>query len=265
MEKKKGFWREVYQRSKEETRGQLPIKWDAVRLSIAIIWAAVAVGISVAFGILQGWDTALFILASLFGGELAVLFALWVSTPIIAFFRLPWVAERVGNEKDSEIKEQKDLVEYLRKHERLGRGDLIEIRKVEEEKWAGIEIYNGEKGNPFNGRVLVVDVTGKTIRNAIEVINSDTQDTSFHAPSEQKATMRLISWFGDNTLPSLASRVSHQIQFPNGEYTITTLMAGSFWSPMTSVEIKNQWKFVVNKEAKIFELEKINEERINNN
>lgn len=222
------------------------------------------------FGVLNFIDQEAysFIFNNVFGlflGAVALFLIIRYGIPLKARFDMWKIAAKRDLEQEREIKEQKDFVEYLKARERQSNGDLIKISKVKEKDWIGVEIYNGEKGNPFRGRLLVIDVTGHAVRNRIEVINSDTQHTDFEAPSGQRATMRLISWFGSNPVPSITSRVSNQIQFSESrEYKISTIMLGNFWSDsLTTVEIRNDWKFIFDNDNNTFEFEKISEERVN--
>ena len=258
MEKKKGFWRKAYQKSLQETREQLPVKWDAIRIVIAVIWTALAIGLSVVFGILRGSETAISILLSLFGGELALLFALWVSTPIIAFLKLPSVAERVAEEKDKEIQEQKDLVAFLKGRERLARVELIELRATKRGTDACIEIYNGEEGNPISCKLFVTEISGRGKINAMALGNPN----GLYILPKTTYTIALVEWYEIGKTASLnVQGASDRSMIYAGEYIIKTHFEGSFYYPPEVVEKTDTWKLVFIREEKYLELQKLNVEK----
>ena len=260
---------EIRQRALQDAKNFLGSKGDFVKLLIQILLIAIAVALLVMlgyFGIFRGneeiYDVIFNVILGLFIGDVALLILLYASIPIVARYNMWKIAAVRDLELQKDLKEQKDFVAYLKDLERKANGDLIEINKVQDANWAGVEIFNGEKGNPFHGRLLVIEVTGHIIRNPIEVINSDTRQPTFETQSGQRSTMQLVRW--GSSVPSLASFASRNINFvEQGEYTIRTVMSGHFNSSFsTTVEIRNNWKFIVNKDNKC-SLEKISEERVN--
>ena len=246
MEKqpKQSLWHEAFKLSKQSIRGLLPDRWEIMRLAIAIIFVVVGSSIAVVFGIVQGWDVAGKIVLGVFGGEVALVLLFWFSTWFIAVVRTPWFASIVAETKDNEIREQKDLVEYLKQLERLGRAELIKLDKAKDKEWLGVEIVNGEKDNPFNGVLYIKSASNYKVRSPIKV--EDRFGGSIHVlPNNNKETVK-IAHFQENqgivVVPSFGSDIKYD---ETGEYIIETTLEGRFLSGTYDTAYKdNKWKII---------------------
>lgn len=262
---KQGLWREAFNLSKQIIRGLLPNKWEIMRLAVAITFVALGSAIAVVFGFVQGWDVAGKIMLGVIGGEIALVLLFWFSTWFIAIIITPWSASKVAENKDKEIKEQKEIVEYLKSRDRKANGDLIELRETKGKTWAGIEIHNGEKGDPFSGNIQVLQVTGHSITNALELLNADTRSPGFTSPAEWFSTVKVLSWYNQpQSFPSIFANTSNRVVFnKTGDYFITTQMTGTFQSSFsTAVVIRATWQFSFNAESKGFVFKRLTHERV---
>ncbi len=247
MDKKYSFWREVYELSRQEVRRAYPIWWDAMRLAVGTIYTALAVALAFYIGGIKGQE-AFNIILWLFGSDLALWFILWVSIPVISFVRLPWVVERHG-------KEQKDLLNQSRSWDRLARGELIELRENNTQDSARIEIYNGEDGNPFNCNLYVMNISGRSKMNQVE-LNTDSH-SNIHVIPKKSYIVKVVHRFGKELI--LNGRILDVKFVESGEYFITTHLEGSFLSHSFMVEKTSRWKLIVDIDKNSFAFEKVEE------
>jgi hypothetical protein len=248
MEKKMySFWGEVFQMSKDEIRKVLPIKWDAVKLGIAIAWAAVAVGISFVFGVARDWQTAGNIFLALFGADILVIFVLWASTPVLAIFILPWIAQRHG-------REQRDLLEQSRSWDRLARGELVKLEADNLKDTARIEIENGEDNNPFNGVLYITEISGRPRFNPMQLFSDG---NNIHA-IPHIGYMVTLGKLSENDFRISSNQA--QFSLGDGEYKIKTHLEGKFLEGHNFIVEKSQeWRLVINIKDKLVHLEGIDE------
>jgi len=158
--------------------------------------------------------------------------------------------------RDSQIEQQqKTIVEYG-SEERLANGESLELGKSNIDG-ISIEVFNGEKRNPFSGKIILTGITGRTLPNPIELYVGNSGERIFHLSPLSPASMRLIYLNGEDAIISTGDMNSFRFNEPSEE-VITTLLVGDFSSPPQHVVRQDQWKFTVTRNdngKNIFDLE----------
>lgn len=170
------------------------------------------------------------------------------------------VIEENQEQMDSLHKGIKELENQLEEFNRKAEAKMITVHP---EEWSGgkaIEIFNGEKRYPFEGRLWVTKVPEKNERGLFEGKVANTGDTIYHVPPKESAIIRIID-IGTSNTPSIAKDAANHIYFSeSGEYTIITRVEGRFLYPELAIfSFKSKWKFTVNRESRVFALALVEE------
>ena len=97
------YWREVYKESLVEVRQMFGVRGDAVKLATGVIFTTIAFGIFIFLGLVRGFDSAFQLIWAIFGADAVIILMLWLSTPVIAAFRLPIAASHRDLKKLQQI------------------------------------------------------------------------------------------------------------------------------------------------------------------
>jgi hypothetical protein len=200
----------------------------------------------------------------------SIAFCFFGLVAVFMFFVLAtYVPAKLHDDQQKELIELKDAYEHWKQEyqelsasskekiknlDRLTRGELIELRAVPEERWWGIEIYNGEIGNPFDCSLYITEISDKEPMNPYELTRN-----TIHVIAEGKYTVDVIRWNGGNNSPFIHVTGSPHIPFENsGEYIIKTRLEGRFHSSLlNTVDKSNSWKLIYKKEEAFLELRKV--------
>ncbi len=160
------------------------VKGDAVKLIVGVITTAIALGASILLGLAKGFDTAFQLIWAIFGADAVIILALWLSTPIIAIFRLPLVAAQRDLRKLHQIqmledkwgseKIKTDNVTLLSEEDSTNKGNLR----------AWLRVQNGEPHDLedcYGSAIKVMARSGKNWVDKTHEVNKSETDLTWPA------------------------------------------------------------------------------------
>ncbi len=140
MEMNNGFWKDVYEKSRQRVRQELGTRGEIVKLLILILFSVFGFGLATMLGlskVLNIQPNYVEIAWWLFGGNLAIVIVLLIVEPVIAFFRMFGLAAEI-NLRLLDI--QETLVARLESKN----ADLLVTTEINQQDWVGIRVLNGE-------------------------------------------------------------------------------------------------------------------------
>jgi hypothetical protein len=241
------YWKDISKEARQKSLKKVGI-WGRIATAVISGLAGGAVSYFGGGNVLNSIYTALIII-SVWG-------AIWLVGFIVHLVREPVL---IHDDKDTQInKLQAEITELKNAVDAYERKAVAESITLGNGTWArgkSIKISNGEKRQSFDGRLCVTTIPELNKHGHFWGRTGDMNVVSCHVPPTDSEEVRIID-IGDADTPSIEKDGMNRINFEkSGEYTIITLLEGNFLNPETPIyPIRSKWKFIVDRENRVFDL-----------
>lgn len=258
MEEK--YIQEVKKHLREKIEIRLGTKF--YRTVLFVSWAIV--NVAAYFVVRHYWEAQTALHDIVISSIVSILVNFFAFCALVINWRFYEVPEEIYNKQlqniksqNNEIKSQKEALDYHEELRRLFDDNLLSIDKFEDDKWVGIEIFNGEI-KEFQGYIIITDIgdLGNLVNPIYLEKKNEYRNSNLYITHNSRNTVQLAHLMMNGEECVIGDYNTTGIKVPSGLHIVRTQLNGKFDGYQMTSPKDVEWELLFDKENKKVSLKK---------